>query len=179
MKDTNRFARKFYTILTTKQSKFALLVWKISFIEVWQSYIATRVRQIRQWFESPFKNLEMIFWVHYHCSIQEVCVNWLPWLTRERFFQRDRLSAGWYTWYSEVWHKRDNKNRAKTALFHPILHGSTHTKNTYRGIGQLLASINTSRLFNWFASKSDCHGKLEKPILEGRLRSIKLPHKKI
>ena len=117
----------------------------------------------------------MIFWVHYHCSIQEVCVNWLPWLTRERFFQRDRLSAGWYPWYSEVWHKRDKKNRAKTALFHPILHGSTHTKNTYRGIGQLLASINTSRLFSWFASKSDCHGKLEKPILEGRLRSIKLP----
>ena len=158
MEDTNEFARKFYIILTTKQSKFALLVWKISFIEVWQSYIATRVRQIWQWFESPFKNLEMIFWVHYHCSIQEVCVNWLPWLTRERFFQRDRLSAGWYPWYSEVWHKRDKKNRAKTALFHPILHGSTHTKNTYRGIGQLLASINTSRLFNWFASKSDCHG---------------------
>ena len=112
--------------------------------------------------------------MHYHRSIQEVCINWLAWLTRERFFQRNRLSAVWYTWYNEAWHKRDKKNRAKTALFHPVLHSGTHTKATYRDIGQPLVSNNTSRLSNWFASKSDCHGQLEKPILLVRLVIVKL-----
>ena len=120
------------------------------------------------------KNLEIIFWMHYHRSMQEVCINWLAWLTRERFFQRNRLSAVWYTWYNEAWHKRDKKNRAKTALFHPVLHSGTHTKATYRDIGQPLVSNNTSRLSNWFASKSDCHGQLEKPILPVRLVILEL-----
>ena len=114
--------------------------------------------------------------MHYHRSIQEVCINWLAWLTRERFFQRNTLSAVWYTWYNEAWHKHDKKNRAKTALFHPVLHSGTHTKATYRDIGQPLVSNNTSRLSNWFASKSDCHGQLEKPILPVRLVILKLRH---
>ena len=63
---------------------------------------------------------------------------------------------------------------AKTALFHPVLHSGTHTKATYRDIGQPLVSNNTSRLSNWFASKSDCHGQLEKPILPVRLVIVKL-----